>query len=250
MLGTNPLDANVMDTHIINKQRELISKNSSVNKEINKYLDALQISAERGEAEVNAVLAALEERLGRKLTEDEKKAAAAGQLEDLKETMDEVELRGVTVFFRDAEGKPCIGDHMIKGFLKAASEAICRAKAKANATILQSYSYTASIINQHVRISPQFITFDRDIARREDGTPKYNQRSLRAMTAQGPRVSLAKSEVVEAGAVLKFNIDVFPGSPLKEAHLKEMLAYGAWTGLGQWRNSQWGTFEYILKSDG
>ncbi len=248
MLATNPSDPNVLDTHIINRQRSLIMEKSGVNKEINKYLDQLQISKEKGEEEVNRILDKLENLIGMTLSPEERELAIRGELEMLKETFKELDLKGTTVFFWDKEtDRPCIGDHMIYGFMKAASEAICRTKeGRGKGVILESASYTSSVINQHVRCEKQFIPFDRDIKRDEQGRPFFFQRSLRAMTAQGPRVSLAKSEVVEAGSKLHFKLKVIKGSPLKREHIQRIFDHGEIVGLGQWRNSGRGMFTYEM----
>jgi len=248
MLGTNPYDPNVMDAHIIDRQRKMILEKSTINKDINKYLDQLPISKEKGEAEVEAIFAKLEELTGVPLTDDQKKAVMRDGLEALKETFSEVEMKGTTVFFWNKELKrPMIGDHMIYGFLKAASEAIGNTMPKKNGTVLQSVSWTQSRINQTVRIPTPFITFDKDIKRDATGNPVYLQRSLRAQTAQGPRVSLAKSEVVEAGAKLRFNIKILKDSPISEEILHTLFSYGEFSGLGQWRNAGNGMFTYTLE---
>lgn len=247
MLGTNPCDPNVMDTHIIDKQRKMIMAQSKVNKEINKYLEQLPISQEKGEAEVEAIFSKLEELTGVSLTDDQKKLVLRDGLEALKETFAEADLKGTTVFFWNKElQRPMIGDHMIYGFLKASAEAIGSTMEKKNGTVLRSVSWTQGKINQHIRISAQFITFDKDLKREENGKPVYSQRSLRANTAQGPRVSLAKSEVVEAGAKLRFILKVLRDSPITEDVLHTLFSYGEFSGLGQWRNAGNGMFSYEL----
>jgi hypothetical protein len=252
-LGTNPLSAHVMDQHILDRQRKLIAANSKTNKAINKYLDALDIPDDRKLAEVSLIVEELERMVGRPFAEDEKEKILAGTLDDLKETFAELDTKGTTVFFKDKAHSnfPMIGDHMIYGFLKAASEALVRAlppgAPKKQGVVLQSSSYTQSIINQHVRCDREFITFDKDIERYEDGTPNYAQRSIRAMTPQGPRISLMKSEQVGAGAKLNFILRVLENSPLNEEALRKMFDYGECTGLGQWRNSGRGSFTYTLE---
>jgi hypothetical protein len=245
-LGTNPCDPAIMDTHIINKQRKLILEKSEVNSTINKYLDALPITAEKGEAELNALFAKIEELTGAILTPQERIDAVAGKLDSLKETLKSMENGGMTVFFWNNEKDlPMIGDHMIYGFLKGAAEALIRALPKGeskNGTVMKSASYTQSLINQHVRCETQFITFDKDLKRNAEGGSFTLQRSLRAMTAKGPRVSIAKSEVVPAGAKLNFTLKVLNGSQITLAVLKELFSYGEMTGLGQWRNAGYGMF--------
>jgi len=258
MLGTNPCDPNVLDKHIIEKQRKLILDKSKVNSQINKYLDAITISKDKGEEEVAKLIDKLEEMTGIALTDDERKSAMTGELDLLKETFKGLETTGLTVFFWDKDKNlPMIGDHMIYGFMKAASEAIARTVPTKKGTPLHSTSYTQSLINQHVRCETPFITLSHDIERDEDDKPKYLHRSLRGMTAQGPRVSLARSEVVPAGTSLEFTLKVMSGSPLLkvggkgEVHenttpIKMMFDYGELCGLGQWRNAGNGMFSYEM----
>lgn len=250
-LGTNPCDPNVLDTHILDRQRKLILEQSGINKEINKYLAQIPISKEKGEAEVDALFSKLEELTGVTLTGEERAEIMTGNLQGMKETFAELDVKGTTVFFWDKEkALPKIGDHMIGGFLKAAAEAVARTLPKKNGTMLHSTSHTQSMINQYVRCENQFITFDRDVKRDDKGEVAYLQRSLRAETAKGPRVSLAKSEIVEAGAVLDFVLKVWAGSPVKEEHLRELFDYGELSGLGQWRNTGYGQFTYKMKKLG
>lgn len=251
MLGTNPIDPQIMETHVINKQRELILEKSKVNSEINKYLDQLPIAQKKSKEEVEYLMDKLEELLGIELDTKKRAKILAEGLDALKETMTEMELRGTTVFFWNKKlQRPMIGDHMIYGFLKAATEAIGRTLPRKHGTVLHSVAYTQSLINQHVRIDDQFLVFDNDLKRNKDGSTFYFQRSLRAQTAQGPRVSLVKSEVVEAGARLDFTLVVADNSPITEEVLHELFSYGRMTGLGQWRNAGWGMFSYQMKAVG
>lgn len=248
MLGTNPSDPDILGTHILERQRKLIAEKSPINKELNKYYQQIQISPERGEADVVKLIDKLEEIVGTKLTPGQREMAALGQLDELRETFKELDNKGTTVFFWDKEKNlPCIGDHMIPGFLKAATEAICKTRPRKNGTILGSISYTCSIINQHLSVKERFITFDQDIVRDKDGFAQGLQRPLRAMTAQGPRVTLASSEMVEAGAKLEFTLQVLKNSDLTEEVLHTLFQYGQSHGLGQWRNAGWGKFVYELE---
>jgi len=247
MLGTNPIDPNVMDTHILDRQRKLIAENSKINKAINKYLDAKDISQSKGETELEAIKQSIEELIGQKISEDEfsdLKENGFAKVTSLKETISELDEKGITCFFRDDENI-AIGSHMILGFLKAASEAIGKTLPMKKKTILNSISYTQSILNQHTLITPDLIHASNDIVRTNNGKPEYKQRSLRAMTAQGPRISLAKSEILPVGTTFKFTINLLENSPLTINHLNEMFSYGEMTGLGQWRNAGYGRFEVV-----
>jgi len=235
-LATNPSNPHIMDTHVINTQRDLIFERSKIEKQINKYLGSPQISKERSEKELDALFEGLEILVGTKITVEERKDIISGKLEKLKETLVEKELQGTTIFFRK-NGKACIGDHMIYGFLKASAEAISRCTPAKRGTIFGSASYTTSCIHNYVRCKEEFIFFDK----KPDAD--FLQRSLRAITAQGPRISIAKSEIMPAGAKLKFNLTLWKGAPLKVEHLKKMFEYGQYmSGLGQWRNSGHGMF--------
>lgn len=249
MLATNPCDPTVLDTHILERQRKLIMEKSNLNATVNKYLNQVQITKEKGAEEVDKIFDKLEEITGYKLTSEEREQAMAGKLDSLKETFEELDTKGTTVFFWNKEKNlPCIGDHMIYGFLKAATDAIGRTLPTKKGTVLHSASYTQSIINMHVRCAERFITSNRDIKRDAKGEPQYLQRSLRVMTAQGPRVTLAKSEVLEAGASFEFTLRVLKNSPMKEEHLQQLFQYGEFfAGLGQWRNAGFGQFSYEME---
>lgn len=251
MLGTNPSDPAILDTHILEKQRKLISEKGGVNSVLNKYFSQIQISPERGKEDGAKLVDKLEEIIGTPLTPDQREMALLGKLDELRETFAELDTKGTTVFFWDKKSKlPCIGDHMIPGFLKAAADAICKAVPKANkknGTILQSATYTFGVINQHVSVKERFIISSQDLMRHSDGVPIYNQRSLRVITAQGPRVTLAKSEMIDAGAEFEFHVRVMKESPMTEEILRKLFSYGAMKGLGQWRNANWGQFDFELE---
>jgi hypothetical protein len=74
-LGTNPVDPAIHDTHILAKQRELITEKGGINAQINKYLDALPITAEKGDAELNKLIDNLEILLGYELTPEQRSPA-------------------------------------------------------------------------------------------------------------------------------------------------------------------------------
>ena len=244
VLGTNPIDPKILDTHIIEKQRSLILEKSKINKEVNKYLDAAQITDERKAEEIDKLFDRLENLTGEKYNAEERREHLLDGLEKLKETFKNLDMKGMTVFYRDPSNDlPSIGDHMILGFLKAATDAIAKTLPKKNATILQSKAYTYSTINQHVRVKERFINFDKDIMKTASGAPEYLQRSLRAETAQGPKISLAKSEQIPAGASIQFTLKVMKNSPIKRNHLEQLFSYGCLSGIGQWRNSGYGQFE-------
>lgn len=68
------------------------------------------------------------------------------------------------------------------------------------------------------------------------------QRPLRASTAQGERIALAHSETIPVGSSIEFSIIMLSDS--HEKAVREWLDYGKYRGLGQWRNSGKGRFEW------
>ena len=77
-----------------------------------------------------------------------------------------------------------------------------------------------------------------------DGETTIMQRPLRARTAQGERVALATSEVVPAGAYVDLTVVCLDDTLWPWIY--ELLDYGQFHGLLQWRNSGKGTFVWEL----
>lgn len=147
-------------------------------------------------------------------------------------SVEEVTEKAMTIFPRNEAGQPVLYDYQIKGFFKDACGMLARVKSTKSSKI-KSYK---KIIDGLIFTSPRMIPLD---LRGEIGNC---QRPLRAQTAQGERVSLANSEELPAGTKAEFYVDL-----LDEAHedlVLEWLEYGKLRGLGQWRNSGKGRFEF------
>ena len=69
-------------------------------------------------------------------------------------------------------------------------------------------------------------------------------RPLRAQTAQGPRVALARSIALPAGSHMTFELDV--QGVVSKALLTDWLDHGRNHGFGQWRTGGFGAFTYEL----
>jgi hypothetical protein len=148
------------------------------------------------------------------------------------------ESQGYTGFHSD-EGGLFIYDYVVKGFFKEAGN------------ILKD---TLKIKALRSKMDNLLFIFPRRIYLL-DSTEKpllkphgVNERPLRAQTMQGPRVTLAKSDYVNAGSVIKFDLQFLDGADIKhpEQIVETCLGYGALKGLGQWRNGSWGRFSYKL----
>lgn len=169
-----------------------------------------------------------------------KAATLAKHDEELSKLPEIDERKGLTVFLRD-DGVLCLADYVIKGFLKEALNAL-----KSQIGIVAP----ASKVDNYVLVTPAYLKF------RKDGEPVTEpdcvfERPLRAMTMQGPRVSVSASETIESGWELTFTITLLenPSSPKSKALtfdvIEEAMEYGAFKGLGQWRNGQNGRFKWM-----
>jgi hypothetical protein len=83
------------------------------------------------------------------------------------------------------------------------------------------------------------------ILQKPDGV---EQRPIRAMTAQGPRVTVKQSEKVNAGTWFDAEIEILPlgEKEITETMIREWLGYGVYSGLGEWRTGSFGRFIFEL----
>jgi len=163
-----------------------------------------------------------------------KKAGLEFLPEDEMSGLPEALERGTTVFHRDEKGNPVLFDYMLKGFLKASAQVH-------NGQVDGGVKALKSKVNNQVFVTPRMLKLHMP----EGEEISYNSRPLRAETPQGPRVAIARSEQIPAGTALQCGITVL-GNVVTEKILRELLDYGYWQGLGQWRNGGWGRFTYKL----
>lgn len=161
------------------------------------------------------------------------------QLADEIETLpDNVEEKGYTGFHQTPEGNPAIYDYVIKGFAKDA----CGMLRRARGTLSSRVRAYKKQIDGLLFASPRLIELQLP-----DGEGMgVLERPLRAQTARGERVALAKSDTCPPGTKLEFTLTVI-GGDLEEELLREWFDYGKLRGIGQWRNAAWGTFEYEME---
>ena len=151
---------------------------------------------------------------------------------------DAVKEKGRTVFPRLEDGRPFLYDYQVKGFMKDACGMLSRLKGEDKKAVNESSKLKAykKVIDGLIFPQPRKIPID------FDGETGDCQRPLRAMTAQGERVSLASSDTVPAGATITFEIVCLDDSHVKA--VREWLDYGILRGIGQWRNSGKGRFTW------
>lgn len=147
---------------------------------------------------------------------------------------DAVAEKGMTIFPKLEDGTPFFYDYQIKGFFKDTCGGLRKVKGT-EASKIKAYKKE---LDKLVFVEPRKIPiiFEGEIGKCE--------RPLRAQTMQGERVSLACSEEIPAGATAEFTVVM-----LCEEHEKliiEMLDYGRFSGMGQWRNSGKGRFKYEI----
>jgi len=147
--------------------------------------------------------------------------------------VDEAMQKSTTVFARNDAGEPILYDYQIKGFFKDACGCLSRIP-DSKSKQLRAYKKE---IDGLVFVTPRHIPLILPA-----GKPlTYCQRPLRAQTAQGERIALARSEEAAAGARCAFAVTLLKNS--LEGVLSEWLSYGKLRGLGQWRNSGHGRFD-------
>jgi hypothetical protein len=153
----------------------------------------------------------------------------AGQTEPEYLTVEKSEEKGWTGFHKDENGL-FIYEYMIKGFLKAAGNTLKE---------IVKVKNLRSKIDDFVFIAPRRIYLNQQ---EPDGVI---ERPLRAMTMQGPRVTLARSDYVKEGKELDFEIILIPHKEVDQELIETLLEHGRLMGLGQFRNGGYGRFEVL-----
>jgi len=143
-------------------------------------------------------------------------------------TVQEIEERGWTGFHKDENGL-FVYDYLVKGFLKNAANVLKDSLKIKNAR---------AKIQNYVFVMPRKIYFGKQ---KPDGV---FERPLQAMTMQGPRVSLVRSDYIEAGLELDFIIKILEHKEITDNVINELLQYGELQGLGQFRNGSFGRFKF------
>ena len=153
------------------------------------------------------------------------------ELGALPEVEEEIQAN-TTVFRRDSEGRPILYDYQVKGFFKDA----CGCLRRVTGTHSNKLKAYRKEIDGLILVAPRQIPIELP-AGAELG---ICERPLRAQTAQGERIALARSETAPAGSLISFEVKLLKPGLLPA--LGEWLEYGELRGLGQWRNSGAGRF--------
>lgn len=146
--------------------------------------------------------------------------------------IDEVVKQGTTVFPRLSNGVPFFWDYQIRGMFKD-SMGMLRKVSGSKASSVTSYK---KVVDGLIFIK------ERKIPILHYGQEGVCQRPLRTEGPTGSRTALASSETVPEGATIEFTIQLFDKK--YEAAVREVLDYGVFRGIGQWRNSGKGRFTW------
>lgn len=189
----------------------------------------------------------IEEMLGTKASDPEIYntfiASKAPTPELAKEEMDIAENQPVsaehsgTTIFHKVDGKPVLWNYMVKGFFKEACSSWNRFDKEFRADLDPLKAFRTKI-DGCIFITPRILQLTLPPGQ-EMGVC---QRPLRGQTAQGQRISLARSDTVPVGTTWEIDIAIL--SKELKPYVIEWLNYGKFRGFGQWRNSGRGSFTW------
>lgn len=160
-------------------------------------------------------------------------ASKAKDSDDELETVEQAETKGWTGFHL-VDGQPILYDYVIRGFLKSACGALRRVSDTKSSKV-RAYK---KIIDGLVFAKPRRIPLNLS------GELGVLERPLRAQTAQGERIALARSDTAPPGTTMEFTLEVL--GVVSEGLLREWFDYGKLLGFGAWRSGGWGRFTYEL----
>ena len=163
--------------------------------------------------------------------------APEGTATDELESVPSVEERGWTGFHAFPDGRPFIFDYIPKGYLKDCVGMLNRAADNKEERVGAHKKLIDGLIFVFPRRIPLILP--------AGGVMGKNERPLRAQTAQGERIALARSDTCPAGTTMAFDMLVLGKEP-DEKTLNAWLWYGQLRGLGAWRNASWGRFTHVM----
>jgi hypothetical protein len=141
-----------------------------------------------------------------------------------------------TVFPRDKSGNYLVLDHQIAGFLRESASV-------QNGRVAGKVKNLRSKVENTVFPGPSQMVLNLPKGAEVD----YLERPLRTGTFPA-RVTIARSEMLPEGTWFDCYLQVVPGD-IDEAVLRDILDYGYFKGLLQWRNGFKGRFRYDLTKE-
>lgn len=154
--------------------------------------------------------------------------------------VEEVETKGLTVFYRDEKGRPSLSDIQIRGFMKDAFAFV----GKKNKWLTKKSGEAYSTDDAYKKYIGERLSFEKQYYPLI-GEITMLERPLRVMTMQGPRVGLASSELAKAPQTILVRLKI-DDDEFKKDYLDAIFSRGEFKGISQWANAQYGTFNYEL----
>ena len=196
-------------------------------KQLQKLIDELQASGMSAPAARAAAVQRLAAETARKRADDG-------------EEDEEDELR-ITVFPADARGLH-LWDYQFKGMLKAAAKATgARVAGRKAATTASAASEIQTKLWVFSSTGDRVIPLTRD-GKRIAAADDLLSRPIRAETPRGPVVTVTTSEVLYPPIEADLLVLGIRGGRITRDILTELLSFGAFEGMGQWRSSGLGRF--------
>jgi hypothetical protein len=279
MLGT-ATDVPIYAKHIIVKSQKLIKEANATATKMSKALQKYkgdEFSDEKGVKELQALIRHLQMMTSNpepsKLPEDVPSILELWETlsKELRDKLEDGPDASGTMFLKDKEGKPIISTHMVLGNLKDNARNLVNNSEKGS-FVLETKVSIGEVFNSDVKPVDEFMWPSIDVVRHAKtgdvgyfdeivqggrlenndpsqlGVPRLFERPLRAMTATGPKVAIARSEMIPPGAVFSCILRIRQNSPITEAALHKLFAMGRNNGFGQWRGSgNMGAYKYKLE---
>ena len=167
------------------------------------------------------------------MSDEEREKIRAVEVAAAYGAIDAVEERGWTGFMRDDDGF-YVYNYWVRGYLKSAFQSL---QETGDFTKVPAYK---TRIDRFIHVHPRKIHFLTDLEHLD-----VLERPLRAMTAQGPRVTVARSDYLPIGTEMEFTIERLKNKEITWDHLREAFEWGGYEGMGQWRSGGYGKFEVI-----
>ena len=154
-------------------------------------------------------------------------------------TVEAREERGWTTFHKGEDGTLFLYDYQVRGFVKEAADAL-------RVSGGHEVKGVRSKIDRFLFVKPRRVAI-----LQADGTPYTKgdgvlERPLRAETRMGPRVCLARSDFVKAGAKIEFDLVSTHDALFHEELLRQLMDRGELVGMGQFRTGSYGRFTYTM----
>jgi hypothetical protein len=209
MLGTVPKNKEVYATYIAAKGKEILAKEAAKRKAV-PHASGIDSDGEGG-------------------VDGEAAAAVATLVDEEVETVQDLEERAWTGFHKDQDGY-FLYDYAVKGFLCEAGRTL-----KESGLVKQIQDKC----KRYLFVKPRKIRLP------VEGKLDVLERPLRALTPLGPRTTVVRSDVIPEGTKIAFQLHLLKGGGLTKGIIEEILSYGQYIGIGQWRTASWGRFAVL-----